>query len=100
MDLLTQAQVFADLDTPALAEVAAGARKIAFTTGRSFFAQGDPAKAFLVLLEGPVRITQVTPEGHQVTLGYIGPEQMFGAVPLFVCGPYPAAAFAVARSLR
>ncbi len=94
-DLLARARVFAGLNPAALAEVAAGASKIALMAGEPFFAQGDPAKAFFVLLEGRVRITQVTPEGHQVTLRYIGPGQMFGAVPLFAGGPYPASAFTV-----
>lgn len=94
-NLLARARVFAGLNPAALAEVAAGASKIALMAGEPFFAQGDPAKAFFVLLEGRVRITQVTPEGHQVTLRYIGPGQMFGAVPLFAGGPYPASALAV-----
>ncbi len=87
--------MFAGLDAKALAEVTAGASKIALTAGKSFFAQGDPARAFFVLREGRVRIIQVTPEGHLVTLRYIGPGQMFGAVALFAGGPYPASAFAV-----
>jgi len=71
-DLLARARVFADLNPTALIEAAAGATKIALMADKSFFAQGDPAEAFFVLLEGRVRITQVTPEGHQVTLRYIG----------------------------
>jgi len=94
-DLLARARVFAGLESAALAEVAAGANMIALTAGKSFFTQGDAAKAFFVLLEGRVRIAQVTPKGHQVTLRYIGPGQMFGAAPLFAGGPYPASAFAV-----
>ncbi|MGH7043831.1 MAG: Crp/Fnr family transcriptional regulator [Acetobacteraceae bacterium] len=94
-DLLARARVFAGLDPAALAEVAAGARKVVLPAGQSFFAQGEPAKAFYVLVDGRVRIAQVTPEGHQVTLRYIGPGQMFGTVPLFAGGPYPASALAV-----
>lgn len=97
-DLLAKAGVFAGLDPAALVDVAAGASSVMLPAGRSFFVQGDPARAFYVLAAGRVRISQLTPEGHQVTLRYIGPGQMFGAVPMFAGGPYPASALAVLPS--
>jgi CRP-like cAMP-binding protein len=97
-NLLTQAGVFAGLNPAALADVAAGASSVVLPAGRSFFVQGDTARAFYVLAAGRVRISQLTAEGHQVTLRYIGAGQMFGAVPMFAGGPYPASAVAVLPS--
>jgi len=96
--LLADAPLFAGLDAAAIARVAASGQLVAKPAGAAFFDQGDPADAFFLLADGQVRIVQVTPEGHLVTLRYIGPGQVFGAVPLFAGGPYPAGAIAVLGS--
>lgn len=96
--LLAGARLFAGLDAAALAHVGASGQLVAKPAGAAFFEQGDPADAFFLLADGRVRIIQVTPEGHQVTLRYIAPRQVFGAVPLFAGGPYPAGAVAVLDS--
>jgi CRP-like cAMP-binding protein len=64
--------------------------------GSSYFRQGDDASRLLLLVEGRVRINQVTVDGQQVTMRIIVPGSLFGAM-AFV-GPrdgYPASAQAM-----
>ncbi|MGE3177712.1 MAG: Crp/Fnr family transcriptional regulator [Vicinamibacterales bacterium] len=66
-----------------------------------FFNEGDAAKTFFVLTSGRVKLTQVTPEGHQVVLRIIGEGEAFGGAGAFGDLTYPVSAEAVepARAL-
>jgi CRP-like cAMP-binding protein len=81
-----------------LTQSAEMARRVSKQSGASFFQQGDEADFFFVLDEGRVKMTQVTPDGHQVVLRYVSDGEMFGCVPLFGHRQYPAAATAVVLS--
>jgi CRP/FNR family transcriptional regulator, nitrogen oxide reductase regulator len=48
--------------------------------GSPFFRQGDAASRLLLLVEGRVRISQVTVDGQQVTMRIIVPGSIFGAM--------------------
>ena len=97
--MLAGARLFAGLHAAALDEIAAAAHLVRRRSGETLFAQEDAAEAFYVLITGRMKIAQVTAEGHQVVLRYIGPGEVFGAVPLFTNTGYPAAAAAVTDSL-
>lgn len=56
-----------------------------------FFHQGDPATTLYVLVEGRVKFTQLTAEGHQVIVRVSGPGEMFGAVAALGDAVHPAA---------
>ncbi len=96
---IAQAKLFAQLDARSLDEIARRAHVMRILAGAYLFEQDDEATAFYVLISGRMKIAQVTPEGHQVVLRYIGPGEVFGAVPLFTNTGYPAAAIAVIESL-
>ncbi len=96
--LLAAARLFAGVGRAELHRIAEMARFVSRPAGGEFFAQGDPAAAFFLLIEGRTRIVQITPDGQQVTLRYIAPGEVFGAVPLFAGGPWPATALAVVDS--
>jgi CRP-like cAMP-binding protein len=87
--------LFAALDPAALEEVKAAARTKTIEAGSTFFREGDAAAAFLVLTAGSVKLTQITPEGHQVVLRLIGPGDAFGGVAVFGGAAYPITAEAV-----
>jgi CRP-like cAMP-binding protein len=97
--LLAGVRLFAGLGPSALNELAAAAHLVRVTANESLFGQDDPAAAFFVLIGGRIKIAQITVEGHQVVLRYIGPGEVFGAVPLFTGTGYPAGATAVTDSL-
>jgi len=70
----------------------------AVEAGELFFSEGDQAEAFFVLTTGRVKLTQLTPEGHQVVLQLIGPGDAFGGVGAFGEPTYPVSAEAVEPS--
>ena len=90
--------LFAALAPAALAEVRASARVKALEAGASYFREGDPAHSFFVLDTGSVKLTQLTPEGHQVVLHLIGPGDAFGGVAAIGGATYPITAEAVTDS--
>jgi CRP-like cAMP-binding protein len=88
--------LFATLDSIVLHAVRAAARTKAIEAGQTFFREGDPAAAFFVLDRGSVKLTQLTPEGHQVVLRLLSPGDAFGGVAAFGGATYPITAEAVA----
>ena len=99
---LSRVALFRGLDAARLAAVAAEARNTAISQGESFFVEGDRADAFFVLIRGRVKLTQLTPEGHQVVLRLIGAGDAFGGAGVFGDETYPIGAEAVepAEALR
>ena len=63
-----------------------------------FFNEGDIAAAFYVLDKGSVKLTQLTPEGHQVVLRLLTPGDAFGGVAAFGGTTYPIGAEAVTNA--
>lgn len=64
-------------------------------TDQPFFHQGDEALHIYILTKGWVKLTQLTREGDQVLLSFLGPRELFGGTPLFGGSVYPATATAV-----
>ena len=95
IDLLRPVALFTGLDGPALRSVSDAARIRETKAGVSFFREGDPAESFFIVQSGSVKLTQVTPEGHQVVLRLIGAGDPFGGVAAFGGGAYPVSAEAV-----
>jgi CRP-like cAMP-binding protein len=60
-----------------------------------FFHQGDPATDFYVLAEGEAKLTQVTPEGHQMLMRFAGRGECFGGVAALRQAVYTLSAQAV-----
>jgi CRP-like cAMP-binding protein len=67
--------------------------------GQVYFSEGEEAATFFVLRSGRVKLTQLTPEGHQVALRLIGPGDAFGGVGAFGGTTYPVSAEAVEASV-
>ena len=94
-DLLERIELFQGLDSDALAAVVQTAHVHAVPSGSCFFLQGDSATRFYVLLQGRVRLTQVTAEGQQVILRFITPGEGMGIVAALGAMVYPASAEAL-----
>src|SRR5512139_369847 len=93
--LLTGVPLFASIDAGALKSIADAAVVRQAAAGTAFFREGDPASAFFVVQTGTVKLTQLTPEGHQVVLRLLGPGEAFGGVAAFGGAAYPVTAEAV-----
>lgn len=64
-----------------------------------FFMQGDPATHAYVLVEGRVKMIQITPNGQQITMRIMTPGQTYGGIALLNPNAgYPATAQAVENS--
>jgi CRP/FNR family transcriptional regulator, nitrogen oxide reductase regulator len=94
-DQLGRVPLFQGLAADVLARIRSQARSQAIATGESFFNEGDEADAFFVLTTGRVKLTQLTPEGHQVVLRIIGAGDAFGGAGAFGDLTYPIGAEAV-----
>lgn len=81
------------LDELTIIARAAARRQVA--AGTFLFHQGDPATVLYVPVQGRLKLTQVTPDGHEVILRYVGSGEMTGATALFGETEYPASAEAV-----
>jgi CRP/FNR family transcriptional regulator, nitrogen oxide reductase regulator len=94
-DQLGHMPLFQGLAVDVLARIRGQARSRALATGESFFNEEDEAEAFFVLTSGRVKLTQLTPEGHQVVLRIIGVGDAFGGAGAFGDLTYPVRAEAV-----
>jgi CRP-like cAMP-binding protein len=94
-DLLGRLGLFQGLDADALTAVVQAAHTRSVPSGSCFFFQDDPATQFYVLLEGRVRLTQVTAEGQQVILRFITAGEGMGIVAALGAMVYPASAEAL-----
>lgn len=56
------------------------------------FHENDPAAAFYMVKTGKVKIYKVSRDGREQVLSILGEGQIFGDVPTFDGGPYPATA--------
>ncbi|NPV78333.1 MAG: Crp/Fnr family transcriptional regulator [Anaerolineae bacterium] len=89
---LTQIPLLKDLPADLIASILNVAQRRAVEEGSAFFFQGDPAEKVYVLLEGRVKLFQLTPDGQQVLLRVIGPWSLFGAIALAHGEFYPVTA--------
>src|SRR5438046_5406441 len=92
---LVTVPLFKNLAPEILGPIIALGRLTPLSAGTFFFNEGDDAERFFVLTQGRVKLTQLTPEGHQVVLGHIGPGDAFGGVGAFGDPSYPVSAEAV-----
>ncbi len=95
MHILVGTQLFRGLDSPQLIEVAAEAKRVTKEPEQYFFRQGDQARRLFVALRGRVKVVQITPQGHQIVMRYVGAGEMFGSVPLYTGREYLSAGQAV-----
>jgi CRP/FNR family transcriptional regulator, nitrogen oxide reductase regulator len=95
VELLNRVPLFAGLKAEACHDIAAAAHVRTAEAGAIFFHEGDAAAAFYVVQTGSVKLTQLTPEGHQVVLRLIGAGEAFGGVAIYGGSSYPVTAEAV-----
>ena len=97
-EILSTVRLFRDLTRQQLTDVAAAAGLVKKEPGRAFFMQGAEARYLYVVLKGRVKISRITPEGHQIVVRYAGAGDLFGCVPLYGGSEYPATGEAVTAS--
>jgi CRP/FNR family transcriptional regulator, nitrogen oxide reductase regulator len=96
---LAQTSIFRGLVPRDLEAVLRAGRRQKVESDAYLFHQGDPAELTCVLLEGKLRLTQVTTEGQQIILRYIRPFEEFAVIAVMSGVEYPASAECVENSL-
>ncbi|MCW2273694.1 helix-turn-helix domain-containing protein [Rhodoblastus acidophilus] len=97
--LIAEAPAFAGLDGAALDDILAHAQSFRIPKGEVAFRQGEPAEKFFLLLHGRLRVTRLNPQGQQMVVRFINPDDMFGVAMAIQCDIYPGTATAAVDSL-
>jgi CRP-like cAMP-binding protein len=99
VSLLQDTPLFRDLEAAQLEGVLKAAQQVKISRGEYLFLQGDPAERLHLLLQGSLKLTQVTEDGKQVVMKYISPGEVFTVLAVLEGVVYPASAEAVTDSL-
>lgn len=92
---LTHVRLFEGLPLDVLERCVGLAHSTSRAAGEFFFNEGDEADHFFVLTSGRVKVTQLTPEGHQVVIRILNAGDVMGAVGAFGDPTYPVSTQAV-----
>ncbi len=97
-EYLAGTPIFSSLSREELGEVAPLVMVRNLPADTVIFHEGDPAAAFYMVKSGKVRIYKLSREGREQVLTILGEGQIFGDVPAFDGGPYPATAATIEES--
>jgi CRP-like cAMP-binding protein len=100
IEQLARSELFDDLASDVLEQVAHLGQVRNLPRGTRLFAQGTPAEHCHALLAGCMRIAQSGAEGGQVVVRFVGPGETLGTMALFTDRHYPADATAVIDSVE
>jgi len=95
IDIARSAAILRDLDDQALKLVINSAYIKNLTDGSFYFHEEEPATHAYILLEGKVKLIQVTTDGQQVILGFLVPGRVYGIIAILKKVTYPVSAQAV-----
>jgi CRP/FNR family transcriptional regulator, nitrogen oxide reductase regulator len=94
--LIRQAPLFRNHSSAAFDQIAESRVIRSVEEGSFFFKQGAAARHLFVLVEGSVKIAQVSVDGQEVVLRIVVPGHMFGSIAVPRSGgDYPASAHAM-----
>lgn len=99
LSLLTASDIFRGIDDETLTAIYEAAYRRRIRAHEYFFHQDEEATTFYMVLEGRARLVQLTPEGHQVIIRYVGPGDGIGIIVALSEIPYPLSAEAVTDCL-
>lgn len=91
--------LFAGLAPEDLDTMLRSARSARYPKNAAVFEQGEEARSFFVRLHGHLRTAKTTPDGHQTTIRYVAPGEVFGVAVAIGMSRYPATATAVVDSV-
>jgi CRP/FNR family transcriptional regulator, nitrogen oxide reductase regulator len=98
LDILKCTELFRNVSDSALSEIRAAAFGKHIVADDVLFQQGDPARTFYILVSGRLRATQMTAQGQQVIIRYIGPGEFAGYTALYGGETHPGSVTALDAS--
>ena len=93
--LLASIEFFEDLSFQELDEITSTATHRDYDKDTYLYHQGDLATRFCVLVEGKVKLTQLTEDGQQIILRYVSPGEAFAVIAVLSKIPYPVTVMTV-----
>ena len=81
-----------ELSDDACAEFLAAGRLRQMPAGAFVFHQNEQGELFYILIEGKIRLSQLTPEGHQVIIHHVTPGEGLGIIIVLSHMAYPVSA--------
>jgi CRP-like cAMP-binding protein len=84
-----QSQIFQGVNETILHRAVQHCHAKCFESGTVIIHQGDPAVAFHILIQGYVKLVQVTPDGHEIVSRFVGPGQEYGVIAVLGGYTYP-----------
>ena len=97
-DLLRRLPFFRRLSPELRARVSSVARLKPYDKGDVIFSEGDPSDAFMVIVDGRVKVFKSTPAGKEIILEIFGAGDPLGAVAVYEGAPFFASALALEAS--
>ena len=97
--LIQSFPLFSAMTDMDLDDVMARAKALRIPKGMAVFEQGQQASAFYVLLQGRLKVVQVTPDGQQVVIRFVVPGDIYGIAKALNRPDYPATATAIVDSV-
>lgn len=95
LEIMARSGLFAGVDGNLLEQAYRAAYRRRLRAHEFLFHQGEEANTFYLLLTGRARLLQLTPEGHQVIIRYMGPGDGMGIIVALSEIPYPLSCEAV-----
>lgn len=96
--LLASIDFFDHLTSQDLDQIAHSGIQRSYSKDSYLFHQGDPARRFYVLVDGKIKLTQLTEDGGQVILRYVSPGEAFAIIAVLRKISYPVSAMTVERA--
>lgn len=96
--IVARCVLFHNLDSSVRQQAIYRGHEHRFQKGETLFNEGEAAEGFYIVLEGTIKLIQVTPEGHQITIAYVQPGHGLGIIVSLSQTVYPVTAVAVQDS--
>ena len=93
--LLSEIELFSELNEGELQEVAAYAQIRKVPTDTTIFCEGDPSDAVFVVVNGRVKVVTTSSDGKEFILTVLGSGQVFGEMGLLETAPRSAAVITI-----
>jgi len=95
MDIARGASLLKGIHPPQFEAILQAAHIKTLPDGAFYFMEGEPAERGYILVDGKVKLGQVTTDGQQVILGYLIPGRVFGIIAILKKVTFPVSAQAV-----
>jgi CRP-like cAMP-binding protein len=97
--MIRSLQLFSELEDAELDRVLTQSVELSIDKGTAVFEQGRAATSFYLLIEGHLKVVQITPDGQQLIIRFVVPGDLYGIAKALNRDDYPATALALVDSL-